>query len=591
MAAAPPYFSVVICNFNYGRFLGAAIDSALAQHYPAGRMEIIVVDDGSTDESRAVLADRARGGCVEAVLQDNAGQAAAFVAGIARARGQYVCLLDSDDWYLPHKLTRVQARIERLGSPPDLLLLHDYEIHDDARGVRIAPSWFASRGLPAIEGASIADPSTPVAITIPCAQIYARALLQRLCESLPTADFRGGTDVVLGHAAFVAARRLHYLHEPLAAYRVHGSNEMGAIDSGRLVPKRPVIREWPRRLWYLEKLVDSLDDGADARRERLGYLRRMERDLRTTSAARGLREPVLDFVILGGGNPEAIARTQESIDAQTHAKHAQFIVGAAGDRALAGEPHGATAIACTAEAACLARMAAGYRAGTGAFVCFVEAGDTFDPTFAERHLHALQYGPPSMLSASDVRLIDEAGVLLQSMPLHAGGAWRAPAQFVAPLSAYLHELRWPPIGASVLRRSALLERLFDVADTEYARAADPVAPWVLQQWAHAMGGGQRLAECLFGHRIADAAQAGAWFAASLPPAPMRDAAAALLLESHCTARAALGARFDDEWHARFVAWTVHGRDPQAVDALRAIARAHADDDTLDLIDAVVALQE
>ena len=84
---------VVIDNFNYGRFLGEAIESALAQTHPDVR--VIVVDDGSTDESAAVLAEYADR--VEVVRKENGGQASALNAGLERCRGDAVIFLDADD--------------------------------------------------------------------------------------------------------------------------------------------------------------------------------------------------------------------------------------------------------------------------------------------------------------------------------------------------------------------------------------------------------------------------------------------------------------------------------------------------------------
>jgi glycosyltransferase involved in cell wall biosynthesis len=89
--------SVIINNYNYGRFLGEAIESALGQTYP--RTEVIVVDDGSTDRSREVIAEYA--GRVTAVLKDNGGQASTCNAGFAVSRGDVVIFLDADDFLLP----------------------------------------------------------------------------------------------------------------------------------------------------------------------------------------------------------------------------------------------------------------------------------------------------------------------------------------------------------------------------------------------------------------------------------------------------------------------------------------------------------
>ncbi len=95
--------SIVVNNYNYARFLPDAIDSALAQSYP--HIEVVVVDDGSTDESREVIARY--GDRVIPVLKENGGQASAFNAGFATSRGEVVIFLDADDRLLPHIVERV----------------------------------------------------------------------------------------------------------------------------------------------------------------------------------------------------------------------------------------------------------------------------------------------------------------------------------------------------------------------------------------------------------------------------------------------------------------------------------------------------
>jgi len=91
--------SIVIPNYNYGRFIGEAIDSALAQTHPL--VEVIVVDDGSTDDSRAVI--ERYGERVTAIFQANAGQNAACAAGFARAHFDLVVFVDSDDCCCPKR--------------------------------------------------------------------------------------------------------------------------------------------------------------------------------------------------------------------------------------------------------------------------------------------------------------------------------------------------------------------------------------------------------------------------------------------------------------------------------------------------------
>jgi hypothetical protein len=104
-----PRISVVICNYNYERYIGEALDSALAQSYPA--TEIVVVDDGSTDESLAVIKQYASTHSqIRFVSQDNGGQVAAYNTGFTHVQGDVIVFLDSDDLLLPAALEQVACR-------------------------------------------------------------------------------------------------------------------------------------------------------------------------------------------------------------------------------------------------------------------------------------------------------------------------------------------------------------------------------------------------------------------------------------------------------------------------------------------------
>jgi glycosyltransferase involved in cell wall biosynthesis len=98
----PPLVSVVIPTLNYAAFVGRAIDSVLAQTYP--HREIFVVDDGSTDDTPAVLARYA--GRVTVLHGTGAGVSAARNRGLAAAKGDVIAVLDADDFWLPTKLAR-----------------------------------------------------------------------------------------------------------------------------------------------------------------------------------------------------------------------------------------------------------------------------------------------------------------------------------------------------------------------------------------------------------------------------------------------------------------------------------------------------
>ena len=94
--------SIVIPAYNHARFISQAIECALAQTYP--EVEIVVVDDGSTDATGSVLA--AYQGRITSVRQDNQGPSAARNTGLRTTHGEYVLFLDADDLIPPHKLKR-----------------------------------------------------------------------------------------------------------------------------------------------------------------------------------------------------------------------------------------------------------------------------------------------------------------------------------------------------------------------------------------------------------------------------------------------------------------------------------------------------
>lgn len=117
-----PKISVVIPTYNRAGCVGDAIDSVLSQTY--ADYEIIVVDDGSTDETRKTL--ERYGDRIRYIHQENAGVSAARNRGIMEARGEWVAFLDSDDEWLPEKLS---MQMECLSRHPDVIgLVCDVEI-------------------------------------------------------------------------------------------------------------------------------------------------------------------------------------------------------------------------------------------------------------------------------------------------------------------------------------------------------------------------------------------------------------------------------------------------------------------------------
>jgi glycosyltransferase involved in cell wall biosynthesis len=152
--------TAIIPTYNYARFVSRAIESVLAQTYAP--IECVVIDDGSTDETPDVLARH--GARIRAIRQENGGLSAARNAGIAAARGEYVALLDADDWWAPEKIAKQVARIAREPSvaavgcgqrvvDADMLVLHTV-IHRDPgtdraenlRAVALRKLWVGGSG-------------------------------------------------------------------------------------------------------------------------------------------------------------------------------------------------------------------------------------------------------------------------------------------------------------------------------------------------------------------------------------------------------------------------------------------------------------
>lgn len=108
MSPSAPLVSVIIPSYNCEDYIAETLASVLDQ--TLSDLEIIVVDDGSRDRTREIVA--AQGGPVRLIAQDNARVCAARNRGIAEARGRFICLMDHDDWWFPDKLESQVACLE-----------------------------------------------------------------------------------------------------------------------------------------------------------------------------------------------------------------------------------------------------------------------------------------------------------------------------------------------------------------------------------------------------------------------------------------------------------------------------------------------
>lgn len=228
--SAWPLISVIIPTYNSARYLPQALDSVLAQDYP--HIEIIVVDDGSTDETPQLI--RPYHAHLHFIQQANAGSAAARNTGLAQAHGAYVVFLDADDWLLPGKL-RQQAAI--MQAQPDVGLVHSgwQRVNEAGDVLETAAPWRDAPRLD-IDGWVWYKPVQMGAM------LFRKAWLDRVGGFDP--DLRQSQDVDLIFRLALAGMTAVWHYQPTFCYRIH--------------PQSTIRRHAERHHAYVNRVLDKL---------------------------------------------------------------------------------------------------------------------------------------------------------------------------------------------------------------------------------------------------------------------------------------------------------------------------------------------
>ncbi len=216
-AADPgPVASIVVTNHDYGRFIGATIESALAQTVPC---QVIVVDDGSTDDSLTVIGEF--GDRIEVVAKANGGQASAFNAGFARCRAPVVVFLDGDDLLATEAAEVVATALDQ---DPEASRCHFGLGFIDADGAAI-PGGFPEEGRELPRG-DLLDRLATNPDDIAWQPTSGNAFRARVLADLlpmPTEPYRISADHYLSNLSALHGPVLA-IDRPLGSYRVHGDN-------------------------------------------------------------------------------------------------------------------------------------------------------------------------------------------------------------------------------------------------------------------------------------------------------------------------------------------------------------------------------
>lgn len=250
-------FAVVVTSYNYRNFVGAAIDSALAQTRPAS--QIIVVDDGSIDGSPDYLRERyGNDPRVTLLCGENGGQLVAFQRGVAATSADVICFLDADDCWEPDYLARIG------------------EVYDSRRDIDFV---FSDMQLFGDENRwmGYADRSLDLGFTVistymlmhwygaPTSALSMRTPWAQRTLALPrdmSSNWRLSADNCLVYGASILGARKYYLRTGAVRYRIHGNNGWwgNQTDANQYLNRlrsRCLIEIYARGIGLDERCVES----------------------------------------------------------------------------------------------------------------------------------------------------------------------------------------------------------------------------------------------------------------------------------------------------------------------------------------------
>ena len=270
-ATSNPRVSVLIDTYNHERFIERAITSVLEQDMPMDGVEVIVVDDGSTDSTPEIV--RRFEPRVRLIRKSNGGQASAFNTGIPECRGEIVAFLDGDDWWAAQKLRRV---IETLDANQDVGIV-GHGLHEEYSGRRpsglILPGKVCRLDLGSCDTAEL---FRHLAAFFGTSRLtIRRTVLDRI---LPVPE---ELKIEADEYIFTLAPALSpaiVLNEPLCHYRLHGENlfQFGKFEPTKARRKMDVLnillRDLPpklRKMGVTDEIISVLFQGTRVESSRI----------------------------------------------------------------------------------------------------------------------------------------------------------------------------------------------------------------------------------------------------------------------------------------------------------------------------------
>jgi glycosyltransferase involved in cell wall biosynthesis len=216
-----PLITALIDTYNHEKYIEQTLESVIEQGLSPSELEIIVVDDGSTDGTAGLI--RKFGSRVKHIRKKNGGQASAFNAGFAESRGETIALLDGDDWWERGKLVAVAEALER--NPDVAAVGHGYFEHHEQTGhskVVVSPA----KKVLGIETAERAQAALTVWPFLLMGALTVRRKVMESINPIPE-EMTFMADTAIQVAAMVMGTVI--LEQPLFYYRYHAQN-LYAVD-------------------------------------------------------------------------------------------------------------------------------------------------------------------------------------------------------------------------------------------------------------------------------------------------------------------------------------------------------------------------
>jgi hypothetical protein len=294
-----PKVSALMGAYNYGSYIVEAIESAMTQEYPPERLELVIVDDGSSDNTAELVQAcmERHPGRITFIQQQNAGATAATNRARRAATGDLIALLDADDVWLPSKTRR---QVELMLSRPELGLVFTRMTLVDADGNATFHNYGYQGPIPENGFARVLWENVAVQSSL----IIEAELFDQIPDDAPYADW---------WLALVAAqhKKVDYLTDELVLYRWHGANITGGVSGPKALreaQKGIDFQRWVLRNFELEQLSERLSP-ADMEFVWTGLENQAQKGLS------GLRSHFGVLTTVGDEDREAATRDAEAAEA------------------------------------------------------------------------------------------------------------------------------------------------------------------------------------------------------------------------------------------------------------------------------------